>query len=658
MSQLINNILNINVSHSDTPIPVPHTDGGAGVPDTGIGNFIGDFINNLGFLGCGLCLVTLLVLASAIIFFLSRRKLHRKISVHFVSLLSIGLFAFAFGLSIPAISSTSDAISKTNQSMSFSSNSPNEDTTIVTNIDITVSDETASTTATAEATIPLPAFPHGYVISAYLEGDNHLYGKDSKSIISATKPTVSGDPDSLDLNSYGVKDYITGNYTSISTDPSHPTPLYVTDQAVPEGATTSLTYAVRLDSTVPVDTYTAKDSSQGITYVIAPAPTPKAILGENGNLNFVFDSETYTSGQQYEDNTGLVTIRQVYDVPKNATADNPPAWTNDWGDKNITSANFTDAFHNFKPTSTNSWFTYDTKLAHITNAQNLNTSNVTDMGYMFYDVGMMDWTGTFDMDLSSWNTSKVANMSHMFYSAGTGATTWSIGDLSEWDTSNVTDMSSMFETAGTGATTWSIGDLSNWDTSNVTDMNHMFRYVGHNDATWSIGDLSNWKTGKVTNMWGMFNTAGSKVTTWSIGNISNWDTSKVTNMCAMFFSAGENATDFTLDLSGWNTSNVENMRSMFGSSGVKTIYVGDDWNTDKVTDSYEMFYDATKLVGGQGTVYDASHTDQEYARIDDPVAGKPGYFTGKNFSPSPTQVDKRTFFMIANHKERQWRKTK
>ena len=41
-----------------------------------------------------------------------------------------------------------------------------------------------------------------------------------------------------------------------------------------------------------------------------------------------------------------------------------------------------------------------------------------------------------------------------------------------------------------------------------------------------------------------------------------------------------------------------------------------------------MFSGCTALVGGNGTVYDYSHTDHEYARVDKP--GQPGYLTQKS----------------------------
>jgi len=62
---------------------------------------------------------------------------------------------------------------------------------------------------------------------------------------------------------------------------------------------------------------------------------------------------------------------------------------------------------------------------------------------------------------------------------------------------------------------------------------------------------------------------------------------------------------------------------------LKTIYVGDSWNTSNVRDSDYMFEKCPNLVGGQGTKYDEDHIDIEYAHIDGGESN-PGYFTKKN----------------------------
>lgn len=64
-------------------------------------------------------------------------------------------------------------------------------------------------------------------------------------------------------------------------------------------------------------------------------------------------------------------------------------------------------------------------------------------------------------------------------------------------------------------------------------------------------------------------------------------------------------------------------------SALTTIYAGEGWNADAVTESSYMFASCINLVGGAGTTYDANHTDQTYAHIDGGTAN-PGYFTDKN----------------------------
>ena len=112
-------------------------------------------------------------------------------------------------------------------------------------------------------------------------------------------------------------------------------------------------------------------------------------------------------------------------------------------------------------------------------------------------------------------------------------------------------------------------------------------------------------------------------------DMSHFNTSKVTNMGFMFYNC-ESLT--SLDLSSFNTSMVTNMGFMFyGCSNLRTIYAGEGWSTEAVTNSTQMFNYASSLVGGKGTTYDASHIDKAYAHIDGGPSN-PGYFTDKNAS--------------------------
>ena len=187
---------------------------------------------------------------------------------------------------------------------------------------------------------------------------------------------------------------------------------------------------------------------------------------------------------------------------------------------------------------------------------NINTSNVTNMRYMFQSTSATSIKG-----LDNFNTSKVTNMSDMF--TFSKATTL---DLSSFDTSNVTNMSAMFRYSKARTL-----DLSSFDTSKVTDMSDMF--YGSQATTL---DLSNFDTSNVTSMSSMF--YKSQATTL---NLSSFDTSKVTSMSEMF---GHSKTS-VLDLSSFDTSRVTNMTWMFSSSQATIGYARTQADADKLNSS-------------------------------------------------------------------------
>ncbi len=136
----------------------------------------------------------------------------------------------------------------------------------------------------------------------------------------------------------------------------------------------------------------------------------------------------------------------------------------------------------------------------------------------------------------------------------------------------------------------------------------------------SITGMEYLNTSEVTSMSWMF----GRCFALNSLDMSHFNTAKVTNMRCMF----NNCSSLTLlDLSSFNTAKVNNMQSMFyGCSNLTTIYVGDGWNTDAVSSANSMFLGCTKLVGGNGTTYDASHVDAAYARIDGGESN-PGYLS-------------------------------
>ncbi|MFP7289445.1 immunoglobulin-like domain-containing protein [Enterococcus hirae] len=129
-------------------------------------------------------------------------------------------------------------------------------------------------------------------------------------------------------------------------------------------------------------------------------------------------------------------------------------------------------------------------LKNVTEIEGLNqldTSNVTNMGSMFYAMGSVT-----SLDVSSFDTSNVKDMSSMFY----GMSSITSLDVIGFDTSNVTDMHSMFATMH-GITSL---DISGFDTSNVTSMFAMFADMSSITSL----DVSSFDTSKLTEMENMF----------------------------------------------------------------------------------------------------------------------------------------------------------
>ena len=196
---------------------------------------------------------------------------------------------------------------------------------------------------------------------------------------------------------------------------------------------------------------------------------------------------------------------------------------------------------------------------------------------MFRDMSSLEYIDTSDFD-----TSNVKSMSSMFWDCCSLTEL----DLSSFDTESVTDMYQMF----LGCTSLTELDLSYFDTSNVCDMGYLFCFC------FSLIKL----------------------------DITSFDTSKVSNMKAMFtscFSISE------FNLSSFNTKQVVDMDMLFdGCTSLSKIIISENFLTDKVEISNNMFRECISLLGGKGTTYDSEKIDKEYARIDKGT-DSPGYFT-------------------------------
>ena len=249
-----------------------------------------------------------------------------------------------------------------------------------------------------------------------------------------------------------------------------------------------------------------------------------------------------------------------------------------YGCNNLTDLTPLSGWNTSNVTEMGSMFSGCNNLTDLTPLSGWNTSNVTEMGFMFSSCNSLtDLTA-----LSDWNTSKVINMGYMFQSC---SSLTDLTALSGWNTSKVTSMNSMFY--GCKSLT-DLTALSDWNTSKVTSMGSMF--YGCNSLT-DLTPLSGWNTSKVTNMIYMFYSCNSLA---DLTPLSGWNTSNVTNMGYMFQNCSTIA-DLT-PLSGWNTSKVTSMSSMFQScSNLTGLAPLSGWNTSNVTNMGYMFQSCSSL---------------------------------------------------------------
>lgn len=281
------------------------------------------------------------------------------------------------------------------------------------------------------------------------------------------------------------------------------------------------------------------------------------------------------------------------------------------------------------PSDSSYWFADMRNLVAINGIDIIDTRHATDMSYMFTGCSSL-----LDLNLKNFNTSNVTNMRSMF----NGCRALKSLNVTSFITDKVTDMRDMFNGC------WAVEELNvtSFDTSNVTNMSYMFFRC----KTIESLDVSSFNTSKCEDMRVMFkgcsNLKALDVSNFDDGHngyyqsmftectalteLKLWTTSSSTyggNMEDMF-SYLPNIT--VLDLRGLSTSEAYNLNYMFQhDTNLKTIIVSDKFTIKSDCDSKEMFNDCTSLVGGNGTVYDASHIDASYAHID--TADNPGYFT-------------------------------
>ena len=188
-----------------------------------------------------------------------------------------------------------------------------------------------------------------------------------------------------------------------------------------------------------------------------------------------------------------------------------PGWQTKSAD--IKTVVFKRNFRDARPTTCSLWFGLCTNLTSIEGLENLNTSDVTSMDYMFYMCKQLR-----ALDLSGFNTEKVENMRDMFSNCKNLETL----NLSSFKTNNLTDMSEMFLECNKIAQL----DLSGFNTSGVKALDLVFK----NCYALESLDLSSFDTKWVTEMSSLFENCQSLKTIYVSDLFSTFMVNNSTNM--------------------------------------------------------------------------------------------------------------------------------
>lgn len=283
----------------------------------------------------------------------------------------------------------------------------------------------------------------------------------------------------------------------------------------------------------------------------------------NSTLSFDVIKKNLKVGHWYGD-------KKITQTWKNDDIVNSPQWPAWTGIKEkVATLCFKEAFKDVKPVNGTNWFYGMSTLSSIEGIENLNTSEMTSMDYMFDGCRIIK-----SLDLSSFNTSKVTTMRYMFsYCRGLKTL-----NLDSFDTSNVTNMYAMFS----GCDMLKDLEIGSLNTSNVTNMSYMFNKVGQEVIDGCTIDLSNFDTSNVTDMSYMFENCGMITI-----DVSPLNTSNVTNMGSMFNCCRRLK---EIDISTFNTSNVTTMSKMFANCDKMTFIDLGSPDVSKLTSLGEMFW--------------------------------------------------------------------
>lgn len=217
------------------------------------------------------------------------------------------------------------------------------------------------------------------------------------------------------------------------------------------------------------------------------------------------------------------------------------------------------------------------------------------------------------LDCSSWDTSNITNMGNLFWMCNRS----SFEDIYNWDTSNVTTLRNAF---GRNYYCDKL-DLSKWDVSNVTSTYQMFYDTNFKDI--KMADLD-WNS--LTSASQMFYiAAGLEALT-----IPNWNAPVLTTI-DNFLATSENVEK--IDMSSFDAPKVTNAKFAFAQcKKLKSLDLS-TWNLLKITNIYGMFHSCESLEDLDLSGIGGNVTDMSYAFN---ICEKLKYLDLHNFNTSNT----------------------
>ena len=357
----------------------------------------------------------------------------------------------------------------------------------------------------------------------------------------------------------------------------------------------------------------------------------------------------------YESSTQTVTFKKNVGetLPKNSAGveDKMTVATiiNNLANGNIKHIVFDKSFSTYTPTTLYSFFGRLTRLETITGLEYLNTANVTDMHFMFYNCLKLT-----SLDVTHFNTTKVTNMSDMFHNCSSLTSL----DVTHFNTAKVTDMGYMFYNCSSLTTIYASSKFvtpqvsksfnmfynckklkgeEEWKKGKATDKTYAktaggyFRDKAYDNRPWvkyadgtltfrcgykkTLGENEyELNSGKNQPKWYTYNTNISRVVfeasfanarptscyAWfqnfknltQIAGIENLNTENVTSMRDMFNGCSSLT---SLDLTNFNTAKVTDMKLLFANCSALESLDLSMFNTENVTSMPSMFNGATNL---------------------------------------------------------------